>query len=247
MNDFMSLLKSTRFWTIIGAIATIITAYPIIKGAIQAPQEISMTLGNYTLKHSQHISLYYIVPNENTSKFQLPIPLKFINTEETAIENFMTYANISMKKIISNNKQIGYMKRILTDQEKTNIGKQNIYISSKTFVSKGTLDLSAEDYMLNVVNENNNKENDVIWDTFDFDLYITYDNQQEVKKLHFDIFCCFSQDFLKTEQKLRDSSTDHSTRFLIRTTKAYKVQQDDGVFVTICKLTDEEKSIIRIK
>lgn len=247
MNNFTSLLKSNIFWTIIGTIATVITTFPIIKDTIQASKEINMTIGTFTLKGSQHISLYYIVPHENTSKFQLPIPLRFINTEETAIENFMAYANINLKKVICNNKELGYMKRILTNQEKTNAGKQHIYISSKTFVSKGSLDLSTEDYMLNVVNENNNNENDVIWDTFNFDLYITHDNQQESQKIHFDIFCCFSQDFLKTEQILKSNLTDHSMNFLIHTTKAYVAKQNDSILITICKLADETNSIIRIK
>lgn len=246
MNNPVSLLKSTGFWTIIGAMATVITAYPIIKEIIQAHKEVDITIGNYPVKDSQHLSLYYIVPNENTPKYQLPIPLKFINAKEVAIENFAASINVSMKKIIHNNKE-GYMKRILTNQENINNHEQNIYISSKTFVSKGMLDISTEDYMFNVVNENNINENDIVWDTFDFDLNITYDNQKEAKKIHCTLFCCFSQDLLKTEQILKDRLTDQTMPFLIRTTKAYKTQQNNDIPITVCKLSDEANSITKIK
>ena len=90
MYKIIELLKSVRFWSIIAAIATIITAIPIVNNWILLKPKISIFIGEYEITDTDKpINIHFFIPFCNaTLKSFLPIPIKISNTNKPIIDDF---------------------------------------------------------------------------------------------------------------------------------------------------------------
>lgn len=81
------------------------------------------------------------------------------------------------------------MRRFLNGDEHLDNHIQNIYVKSASMVSKGKIELSTKGYELNFVRRKELQTYFPALDNFNFNLEITFDNQETPQSIIFNAIC----------------------------------------------------------
>lgn len=244
MKKLFSQLFSYKTWAFAAAVVTVLMAFPVLQEYIKSSPKIEVSVGNYLITDESEITLLYVVPDTEIDKYQVPLPISFINAEKTAIHNFLGKLSTKMLKVYSNDKKDGYMKRFLCINEQLNNQMQSVYIKSATIVNKGKIELAYNGYELNLVRKNKQQDFPFSFDDFDFNLEITYDNQEKNQNIHFKVLCMCESQYQK--MALNKEKLDSGMTFAIFTEAEHLAKQEDGIKIMKCKLKEIGDSVTKI-
>ena len=221
---------------VITTICTVIAVFPILDDWFGTPPRVDVRINSHPIGGKDIVSLYYIIERDSVSKYQLPIPLQFVNESDEAIENFIATISTKMKPVsLSDN---AYLLRIIGLQEERKQDMQNAYLSSKHFYANGMLDCN--NAYFNVVCNEDDYTNLVV-DSFTLKVAMTHDGlkRRDVHPAYVKVYVCFSDLHKKSLQAMGDMTSSDSKNFLIFTEKDRLVKTSDGIPVVICKLKDD--------
>ena len=109
---------------------------------------------------------------------------------------------------------------------------------------KGKIELSTKGYELNFVRRKELQTSFPAFDNFNFNLEITYDNQETAQSFIFNAICMSESQYkgmLQIPTKLERGKT-----FVIFTETERLSKQEDGIKIVICGLKGSEKSIVKM-
>lgn len=245
MKKWLLKLFSYKTWTYAAAVVTVLMAFPVVKEHMKSPPEVTVSVGDYLVTDQQTITLLYVVPNNTTiDKFQVPLPISFVNMGNSAIHNFLTIFSTKMLKIYDGTRE-GYMKRFLCTNESMNNGMQYSNIKSAAMVGKCKIELISHGYELNIVRRDKQQTSSYPFDNFDFNLEITYDNQEKAQNIHFNVLCLFESQYQEMLLK-RVSLKTEGMIFTIFTQIERWRNQDDNIKIMKCKLKDTGVAIVKM-
>lgn len=136
------------------------------------------------------------------------------------------------------------MRRFLNGDEHLDNHIQNIYVKSASMAGKGKIELSTKGYELNFVRRKELQTYFPALDNFNFNLEITYDNQETAQSIIFNAICMSENQYkgmLLTPKKL-----DRGKTFVIFTEAVRLTDHEDGIKIVICRLKGSEKSIVKM-
>lgn len=216
---------------IFATVATIICAYPVIKEWTSSSPEVIVRIGNYPLKNTEEVSLYFVFEKSLLQKYEIPLPFSIYNEGKAGVTNVSIYISTKMKAVP--NTDGGYMKRIVGGNEAYQDSKQYVQLSKIDLPSKGYLSL--DDYSFNVVNEISELRDNQIWDSFHCNFILSHDYIKQVKQFRIHIYCLFLENSAEFEQRLQQTNHEGAT-FLIYANNDCDKKSADGIPVQICKL-----------
>lgn len=245
MKKVFAKLLSYKFWSFAAAIVTVLMAIPVVKESMRSNPEVEITVKDYIVRKDCKISLYYVIPNLGTNKIQVPFPISFINTGNNAVHDFLAQFRAKMLAVRNDGKIIGHMRRFICADDKVNDDTQIIHVESNVIQSKGKTDLSSNGYKLNfVLEEDVSRTDSQVLDAFDFDMEMTFDNQEKVEFLHFNAYCISEKQYeeLLLDKKRRKDGMN----FAILTEPLYSTMQDHGIQIMVYKLKEQDVSVIKL-
>ena len=244
MKKLLRKIFSYKVWSYAAAIVTVLMAIPALKECMKKPPTIEVSVGKYWVTDEEKVTLLYVVPNTTIDKYIVPIPLSFVNSGETAIHKFLGRLSTELLKVGGNDNKDAYMRRFLNGDEHLDNHIQNIYVKSASMVSKGKIELSTKGYELNFVRRKELQTSFPALDTFNFNLEISYDNQETTQSLIFNAICMSESQYkgmLLTQKKL-----ERGKIFVIFTEAARLTDQEDGIEIVICRLKGNENSVVKM-
>lgn len=242
MKKLFRKLFSYKALSYAAAIVTVLMAIPVLKECMKKLPTIDVSVGKYWVTDEEKVTLLYVVPNTAIDKYQVPIPLSFINNGEFAIHNFSGRLSTELLKIGSYDNKDAYMRRFLNGDEHLDNHIQNIYVKSASMAGKGKIELSTKGYELNFVRRKELQTSFPAFDNFNFNLEITYDNQETAQSIIFNAICMSESQYkLLTQKKL-----DRGKTFVIFTEAVRLIDHEDGIKIVICRLKGSEKSIVKM-
>ncbi len=134
------------------------------------------------------------------------------------------------------------MRRFLNGDEHLDNHIQNIYVKSASMVSKGKIELSTKGYELNFVRRKELQTYFPALDNFNFNLEITFDNQETPQSIIFNAICMTESQYkgmLLTQKKL-----DRGKTFVIFTEAVRLTDQEDGIKIVLCRLKGVAKGLL---
>lgn len=87
MKKLLCKIFSYKVWSYAAAIVTVLMAIPALKECMKKLPTIEVSVGKFWVTDEEKVTLLYVVPNTTIDKYQVPLPLSFINNGETAIHN----------------------------------------------------------------------------------------------------------------------------------------------------------------
>ena len=244
MKKFLCKIFSYKAWSYAAAIVTVLMAIPVLKECVKKPPTIEVSVGKYWVTDEEKVTLLYVVPNTAIDKYLVPIPLSFSNNGETAIHNFSGRLSTGLLKIGRNDNKDAYMRRFLNGDEHLENHIQNIYVKSALMVGKGKIELSTKGYELNFVRRKELQTSFPAFDNFNFNLEITYDNQETAQSIIFNAICISESQYKR--MLLTQTKLDKGKTFVIFTEAVRLTDQEDGIKIVICRLKGSEKSIVKM-
>jgi len=245
MKKVFAKLISYKFWSFAAAIVTVLMAIPVVKESMRSNPEVEIMVKDYIVKKRHEISLYYVIPNLGTNKIQVPFPISFVNTGNNAVHDFLVQFRTKMLAVRSDGKIIGHMRRFICADEKVNDDTQIVYVESNVMQSKGKIDLSSNGCKLNfILEEDVSRADSQVLDAFDFDMDMTFDNQEKVKSLHFNAYCISEKQY--EELLLDKKERKDGMNFAILTEQLYSTIQDHGIQIMVCKLRGQDIPVIKL-
>lgn len=244
MKELLCKFFSYKVWSYAAAIVTVLMAIPVLKECMKKPPTIDISVGKYLVTDEEIVTLLYIVPNTTIDKYQVPIPISFTNRGKIAIHNFLGRLSTELLKIGSYDNKDAYMRRFLNGDEHLDNHIQNIYVKSASMAGKGKIELSTKGYELNFVRRKELQTSFPAFDNFNFNLEITYDNQETAQSIIFNAICVSESQYkgmLLSQQKL-----DRGKTFVIFTEEERLTDQDDGIEIMICKLKGTNSSVVKL-
>ena len=242
MKKLLCKIFSYKVWSYAAAIVTVLMAIPALKECIKKLPTIEVSVGKFWVTDEEKVTLLYVVPNTTIDKYQVPLPLSFINNGETAIHNFLGRLSTELLKIGGNDNKDAYMRRFLNGDEHLDNHIQNIYVKSASMVSKGKIELSTKGYELNFVRRKELQTYFPALDNFNFNLEITFDNQETPQSIIFNAICMTESQYkgmLLTQKKL-----DRGKTFVIFTEAVRLTDQEDGIKIVLCRLKGVAKGLL---
>lgn len=242
MKKFLCKIFSYKVWSYAAAIVTVLMAIPALKECMKKLPTIEVSVGKFWVTDEEKVTLLYVVPNTTIDKYQVPLPLSFINNGETAIHNFLGRLSTELLKIGGNDNKDAYMRRFLNGDEHLDNHIQNIYVKSASMVSKGKIELSTKGYELNFVRRKELQTYFPALDNFNFNLEITFDNQETPQSIIFNAICMTESQYkgmLLTQKKL-----DRGKTFVIFTEAVRLTDQEDGIKIVLCRLKGVAKGLL---
>ena len=242
MKKLLCKIFSYKVWSYAAAIVTVLMAIPALKECMKKLPTIEVSVGKFWVTDEEKVTLLYVVPNTTIDKYQVPLPLSFINNGETAIHNFLGRLSTELLKIGGNDNKDAYMRRFLNGDEHLDNHIQNIYVKSASMVSKGKIELSTKGYELNFVRRKELQTYFPALDNFNFNLEITFDNQETPQSTIFNAICMTESQYkgmLLTQKKL-----DRGKTFVIFTEAVRLTDQEDGIKIVLCRLKGVAKGLL---
>lgn len=242
MKKLLCKIFSYKVWSYAAAIVTVLMAIPALKECMKKLPTIEVSVGKFWVTDEEKVTLLYVVPNTTIDKYQVPLPLSFINNGETAIHNFLGRLSTELLKIGGNDNKDAYMRRFLNGDEHLDNHIQNIYVKSASMVSKGKIELSTKGYELNFVRRKELQTYFPALDNFNFNLEITFDNQETPLSIIFNAICMTESQYkgmLLTQKKL-----DRGKTFVIFTETVRLTDQEDGIKIVLCRLKGVAKGLL---
>lgn len=242
MKKLLCKIFSYKVWSYAAAIVTVLMAIPALKECMKKLPTIEVSVGKFWVTDEEKVTLLYVVPNTTIDKYQVPLPLSFINNGETAIHNFLGRLSTELLKIGGNDNKDAYMRRFLNGDEHLDNHIQNIYVKSASMVSKGKIELSTKGYELNFVRRKELQTYFPALDNFNFNLEITFDNQETPQSIIFNAICMTEGQYkgmLLTQKKL-----DRGKTFVIFTEAVRLTDQEDGIKIVLCRLKGVAKGLL---
>jgi len=242
MKKLLCKIFSYKVWSYAAAIVTVLMAIPALKECMKKLPTIEVSVGKFWVTDEEKVTLLYVVPNTTIDKYQVPLPLSFINNGETAIHNFLGRLSTELLKIGGNDNKDAYMRRFLNGDEHLDNHIQNIYVKSASMVSKGKIELSTKGYELNFVRRKELQTYFPALDNFNFNLEITFDNQETPQSIIFNAICMTESQYkgmLLTQKKL-----DRGKTFVIFTEAVRLTDQEDGIKIVLCRLKGVAKGLL---
>lgn len=242
MKKLLCKIFSYKVWSYAAAIVTVLMAIPALKECMKKLPTIEVSVGKFWVTDEEKVTLLYVVPNTTIDKYQVPLPLSFINNGETAIHNFLGRLSTELLKIGGNDNKDAYMRRFLNGDEHLDNHIQNIYVKSASMVSKGIIELSTKGYELNFVRRKELQTYFPALDNFNFNLEITFDNQETPQSIIFNAICMTESQYkgmLLTQKKL-----DRGKTFVIFTEAVRLTDQEDGIKIVLCRLKGVAKGLL---
>lgn len=242
MKKLLCKIFSYKVWSYAAAIVTVLMAIPALKECMKKLPTIEVSVGKFWVTDEEKVTLLYVVPNTTIDKYQVPLPLSFINNGETAIHNFLGRLSTELLKIGGNDNKDAYMRRFLNGDEHLDNHIQNIYVKSASMVSKGKIELSTKGYELNFVRRKELQTYFPALDNFNFNLEITFDNQETPLSIIFNAICMTENQYkgmLLTQKKL-----DRGKTFVIFTETVRLTDQEDGIKIVLCRLKGVAKGLL---
>mgnify|MGYP001777241819 CR=1 FL=1 len=242
MKKLLCKIFSYKVWSYAAAIVTVLMAIPALKECMKKLPTIEVSVGKFWVTDEEKVTLLYVVPNTTIDKYQVPLPLSFINNGETAIHNFLGRLSTELLKIGGNDNKDAYMRRFLNGDEHLDNHIQNIYVKSASMVSKGKIELSTKGYELNFVRRKELQTYFPALDNFNFNLEITFDNQETPQSIIFNAICMTESQYkgmLLTQKKL-----DRGKTFVIFTETVRLTDQEDGIKIVLCRLKGVAKGLL---
>ena len=236
-------MKLKSIVAVITTICTVIAVFPIIEVWFKTPPRADVRVNSFPIGDKDVVSLYYIIERDTASKYQLPIPLQFVNESDESIENFMATISTEMKSIsLSDN---AYLLRIVGLQEECKRDMQNAFLASTHFYANALLDCNKAYF--NVVCDKDNYT-ELIVDSFTSRIVMTYDGlkRRDVQPIYMKVYVCFSDSHNQSLQMMGKITYSDSKNFLIFTEKEILTKTADGIPVVICKLKNNQ-SVVPIR
>ena len=158
------------------------------------------------------------------------------------MNHFLGRLSTELLKIGGNDNKDAYMRRFLNGDEHLDNHIQNIYVKSASMVSKGKIELSTKGYEQNFVRRKELQTYFPALDNFNFNLEITFDNQETPQSIIFNAICMTESQYkgmLLTQKKL-----DRGKTFVIFTEAVRLTDQEDGIKIVLCRLKGVAKGLL---
>ena len=240
----LTIVFSYKFWAYAGAVVTVFMAIPTIKECLKGSPYLEIAVGNHLVKNTNEVTLYYVLPSELGNKFQAPFPISFINNGKIPIHGFEANAYAQMPEIKNKGKVIGYMQRLIFPYGTTNEGIQHASLKKDAIQRNCSIELASDGYKLNFVCEAKSQTEDSYLDSFEFDLKWTFEDQDNLESLNFNVYCISENQY--KNMLFNKSNHKNGQCFVLLTEEYYITKQDDNLPIVICKLKDTGPSIVKL-